>query len=119
MAGRGGGARLAAARRRGLTHPERATTPARAIRLHVGVYGAAACVLIALNRATGGGWWSFWPLAVWGVALGVHYMVYKTLSVDVRWVEERTADLRSKSYDASHIADIAERTRDTAPPPRE
>jgi hypothetical protein len=60
-----------------------------------------------VNGATGGGWWSFWPLAVWGVALGVHYLIYKSRTVDEKWAEARTADLRSKSYDAGHIDAIA------------
>lgn len=34
---------------------------------------------------------------------GVHYLVYKARTTDERWVEERTADLHSKSYDVSHI----------------
>jgi hypothetical protein len=80
------------------------------------VYVAAAAVLTAMNWFVGSGWWSFWPLGIWGVALGVHYMVYKTRSVDESWVEERTADLRSKSYDAGHIDDIAARAREAAPP---
>jgi hypothetical protein len=41
--------------------------------------------------------------------LAVHYLVHKSRTVDESWVEERTADLRSKSYDASHIDRIAER----------
>jgi hypothetical protein len=94
----------------------RATTAARALRVHAGVYAFGAGALIAVNWATGGGWWSFWPLGVWGIALGVHYLVYKAKAVDEGWVEERTADLRSKSYDAGHIADIAERAREAAPP---
>jgi hypothetical protein len=43
-------------------------------------------------------------------------MVFKARSVDESWVEERTADLRSKSYDAGHIDDIAERTGGKASP---
>ncbi len=66
-----------------------------------------AGTLIAANWATGGGWWSFWPIAVWSVALGVHYLIYKSRTVDERWADERTADLRSKSYDAGHIDTIA------------
>jgi hypothetical protein len=80
---------------------------ARAFRRHAWAYAIAAGALIAANRATGGGWWSFWPLAVWGVVLGVHYLVHKSRTVDDGWVEERTADLRSKSYDAGHIDTIA------------
>jgi len=38
----------------------------------------------------------------------VHYLVYKTGTVDDAWVEERTLDLRSKSYDMKHIDDIRE-----------
>ena len=75
----------------------------RALQLHVWAYALGAGVLIATNWATGGGWWSFWPLAVWGVVLGVHYLVYKSRTVDETWAAERTADLRSKSYDAGHI----------------
>ena len=106
MAARGGGARLAAPRRRKL-NPGLATTAARALRVHVGIYVACAGALTAVNWTVGGSWWSFWPVGVWGVVLGVHYLVYKTRSVDESWVEERTADLHSKSYDASHIDDIA------------
>lgn len=68
-----------------------------------------AGVLTAVNWITGGGWWSFWPVGAWSVALGVHYLVWKARTVDESWAEERTADLRSKSYDASHIDDIAGR----------
>jgi hypothetical protein len=102
-----------------------AAAAARALRLHVRVFVAVALVLTAVNWAVGGGWWSFWPLGIWAVVLGVHYMVFKTRSVDEAWVAERTADLHSKSYDAGHIDDIAARARDAArpaggtPPPRE
>ena len=93
----------------------RATTASRALSLHLWAYGVGAGVLIAVNWAIGGGWWSFWPLAVWGVALGVHYLIYKSRTVDERWAEARTADLRSKSYDASHIDAIAREHGTDAP----
>ena len=38
----------------------------------------------------------------------MHYLVYKTGTVDENWVDERTAELHSKSYDAGHIDRIAE-----------
>ena len=60
------------------------------------------------NWLTAGSWWAFWPLAAWSVALLVHYLIYKSRTVDESWAEERTADLHSKSYDASHIDRIAE-----------
>ena len=65
--------------------------------------------MIGANWLTGGPWWFFWLLAPWGVALAVHFLVYKARTVNERWAQERAADLRSKSYDASHIDSIAER----------
>ena len=80
----------------------------RAFRWHAWAYVAGAAILVLANVVTGGGWWSFWPLAVWSVAFAVHYLVYKTGTVDDAWVKERTADLHSKSYDASHIDRIVQ-----------
>jgi hypothetical protein len=75
----------------------------RALRLHVWAFVAGSVLLIALNWLTGGWWWSFWPIAAWAIAFTAHYLVYKARSVDERWVEERTDELHSKSYDAGHI----------------
>lgn len=83
-------------------------TAASAFRLHAGAYAAGACALIVANWLTGAPWWSFWPLAAWSVAFAVHYLIHKSRTVDESWVEERTADLHSKSYDASHIDRIAD-----------
>ena len=69
--------------------------------------GSAA--LVGANWLTGGPWWSIWLLAIWAVTLAVHYLIYRARTVDEGWAEERAADLRSKSYDASHIDSIAER----------
>jgi hypothetical protein len=82
-------------------------TGAQALRLHVWAYVAGACVLSAVNWKVGDTWWSFWPLAVWGVALAGHYMVRKTSSVDEHWVDEHTAEVHAKSYDVDHIDRIA------------
>jgi hypothetical protein len=49
------------------------------------------------------------------VALGAHYLIYKSRTVDESWADERTADLRSKSYDAGHI-DVIARDRGTDDP---
>ena len=65
--------------------------------------------LAGANWLSGGPWWFFWLLAPWGVVLAVHFLVYKARTVNERWAQERAADLRSKSYDASHIDSIAER----------
>lgn len=89
----------------------RATGAARTFRWHAALYAAGACLLIGANWLTGGSWWAFWPLAAWGVALGAHFLFHKARTVDENWAEVRAADLRSKSYDASHIDTIAGESR--------
>ena len=91
----------------------------RALRLHVWLYGAGVAALGGVNWLAGGHWWSFWPLAAWGVALAAHYLVFKSRTADERWAQERAADLRSKSYDASHMDSIAERYKVDAQAPPE
>jgi hypothetical protein len=81
----------------------------RGVRIHAGAFAAGALCLSAANWLSGGPWWSFWPIAIWAVALAGHYLIYKARTVDERWVEERAADLHSKSYDASHIDSIVAR----------
>jgi hypothetical protein len=74
-------------------------------RLHFRVYLAAGLVAIALAAATGPRW-PFWVMLIWGALLLVHYLIYKTRTVDERWVEERTEELHLKSYDRDHIQSI-------------
>ena len=100
-------------------HAERATAPGRAFRIHAGAFCAGAAALAGANWLSAGSWWSFWPIAAWSAAFTVHYLVYKARSTDERWAEERAADLRSKSYDASHIDSIAKRYGVKAPEPPE
>jgi hypothetical protein len=78
-------------------------------------YAAVAGVLSVANWFTGAPWWSFWPLAGWGVVLAGHYFLHKTRTVNEAWVEERTADVHSKSYDAGHIDRIAADQKDPKP----
>jgi hypothetical protein len=86
-----------------------------AFRWHARAYVAGAVALSIANWLTGAPWWSFWPLAGWGVLLGGHYLFHKTRTVNEAWVEERTADLHSKSYDAGHIDKIAADPKDPKP----
>ena len=81
-------------------------------RLHLWVFVLVNLALNAANWLAGGDWWAFWPLVIWGLALGGHYLFYKSKRVNEQWVKERTDDVRSKSYDASHIDTI----RKDAPP---
>lgn len=84
-------------------------------RAHFAVFLAAAVAILALAAVAG--WrWMYWVAMVWGLLLLLHYLVYKTRTVDERWVEERTEELHLKSYDRDHIDAIrARQAGDDAP----
>ena len=86
--------------------------PRRAFRLHLWTFVGVNIVLNGVNAFYGADWWAFWPLLVWAIVLGSHYLIYKSKRVDERWVEERTDDVRSKSYDRAHIDSIQTRYTD-------
>ncbi|GMQ76726.1 MAG: hypothetical protein BMS9Abin01_2017 [Gammaproteobacteria bacterium] len=88
---------------------ERIRTLTRVFRIHATLFGAIIGGLTIWNIIEGGRWWSFWPTVGWGAVLAVHFFFTKSACVDDRWVEERENDLRTRSYDLSHIADLEER----------
>jgi hypothetical protein len=79
---------------------------ARAFGPHLVAYLLVNAGLTAVNVYMGAPWWAVWPLVAWGLLLMLHFLFYRTESVDDAWVEERTLELRSKSYDMGHIDDI-------------
>jgi hypothetical protein len=81
---------------------------ARAFRWHLLIYLLVNAALTGVNVYMGAPWWAVWPLLVWGLLLLLHFLFQRAESVDDAWVEERTLDLRSKSYDMGHIDDIRE-----------
>jgi hypothetical protein len=81
----------------------------RLFRRHRLAYVGAMVVLMVANVIIGGGWWSFWPMCAWGLAFALHFLYYKSVTIDEAWVEERTDDMRLRSYDLSHISDIEDR----------
>lgn len=90
------------------THGERESKALvkRLFRIHLSAYIGAMMILLTVNIAIGGGWWSFWPMCAWGIVLAFHFFYYKSVTIDEAWVEERTDDMRLRSYDLSHIHDI-------------
>jgi len=75
---------------------------------HVLIFVLANALLTGVNIFMGAPWWAFWPLVLWGLALMVHFFFHRAATVDDAWVEERTLELRAKSYDLGHIDDIRE-----------
>lgn len=81
----------------------------RGLGWHVAAFLTLNGILTAANIAAGSPWWAFWPLAVSGFLLGLHYLVYKSATVDAQWAAERVAELNLKSYDRSHIEELKTR----------
>jgi hypothetical protein len=81
----------------------------RAFRWHLALFSVLNVALTLANVLTGSPWWALWPLLVTGLAMGVHYLLYKALTVDETWAEERVEELNLKSYDRSHIEELKSR----------
>jgi len=81
----------------------------RLYKRHRLIYAGAMAALIITNIYIGSGWWTFWPMCAWTIVFAFHFFYYKSITIDEAWVEERTDDMRLRSYDLSHIHDIENR----------
>lgn len=88
---------------------ERNSLVKRLYRWHVLAYSVVMSMLVVANIFVGGGWWSFWPMIAWSLVLACHFFYYKSVTVDEEWAQERTDDLKLRSYDLGHIQDIEDR----------
>jgi hypothetical protein len=64
--------------------------------IHLFIYVIVNAGLFLLNlftRSEGGGWWFFWPLAAWGVALLIHAATTFVGVFSPEWVERRARRL--------------------------
>jgi hypothetical protein len=76
---------------------------------HIGIFAVLNVALTVANIVTGRPWWAVWPLIISGVALSLHYFLYRATAVDEQWVAARISELNLKSYDRAHIESIKER----------
>jgi hypothetical protein len=95
------------ASQRGIPIPKRWAP--RAFRWHMLAFVAFNTGLNLTNALTGRPWWAFWPLIATAFLLGIHYLLYKAVTVDEQWAEERVEELNLKSYDRSHIEGLKSR----------
>jgi hypothetical protein len=85
---------------------------------HVALFVLANASAIALNAAMGRPWWALW-VAVGSLALlGLHYLLYKIMTIDEAWVDARAEEVHLKSYDRGHIQEMSERRGLTTPADR-
>ncbi len=78
-------------------------------RRHFAAYVAALALGVLLNVGFGVGLPFFWPFAAWAFALAIHFFIASSFDVNDQWVDERAAELRMRSYDFDHIANIRDR----------
>ena len=81
----------------------------RWIRWHVITYLAVVVPLNVINIVQGAPWWAFPYTMAWGAVLAVHFFIFKCLTIDEEWVEERAAEIREHSYDFDHMKDLEQR----------
>lgn len=79
------------------------------LRRHVIAYVAVIGCSSVINIIDGAPWWAFWPTAVWGTVLMIHFFIVKAMTIDESWANERALDLREHSYDFDHMKDIERR----------
>lgn len=84
----------------------------RWFRGHIVIYMASA---VSILMASYGSYRTSWFLIAWTVLIGVHFLVIKTLTVNDDWGENRAYDLRQKTYDHKHIAQIVDSAVDGDP----
>ena len=84
----------------------------RYLRIHLGVYAAAATLSIVLDVVAADALRFLWGVLVWGFLVFLHYMYVKTVTIDNGWARRRARDVTEKAYDAGHIEDIRKRYRD-------
>ncbi len=73
---------------------------------------------IALNWAMGRPWWAIWVVVATVLVLGLHFLVYKAMTIDDAWVDARAEEIHVKSYDRGHIQEMSERRGLTTPADR-
>jgi hypothetical protein len=85
---------------------------ARWMRRHVLAYLLVIGSLNLVNYLQGPPWWAFWASMGWGVLLAIHYLIYKCMTIDEEWVDERAYQVREHSYDFDHMKDLEQRIID-------
>ena len=91
----------------------------RFFRPHLRAFAIGAPVILLFDYLVSDGWWFFWPLLVWGLIFGLHYLYAATLSVADDWVQRRADQVADKAYDFGHIEDIRERYESVKAPRRD
>jgi len=83
--------------------------------LHLVAFAIFVILLFVFRPFEGDTQIYFWLPFAWGLIAAVHFFVVATLTVDEAWTEERTLEVKVRSYDLGHMEDIRERHEDFHP----
>lgn len=84
---------------------------AKGFRQHLSAYLAVFALVLIANLGFGAGVPAFWPIAVWTVAVAIHYFIASAYDVNEDWMNDRAFELRTRSYDFDHIRNIQDRIK--------
>ena len=90
---------------------ELAALAIRTYRPHAITFWVGNVLLTLVNIYMGAPWWALWPLSGWGLLFSIHFFIYKSLTVDEAWSDDRIEELRWRSYDLGHVEDLEDRIR--------
>ena len=87
----------------------------RSFRPHLRVFVLGVPAILLIDFLVSEGWWFFWPLLIWSLLLGLHYLYAAALGVDEEWAQRRAEEVADKAYDFDHIEDIRQRHEKARP----
>ncbi len=69
--------------------------------IHLATYTAVMALLFLIDFLTGGGWWFYWPLLGWGIAVVAHaFTVFGIMGLlGSKWEEKKIKNLMDSSSD--------------------
>jgi hypothetical protein len=75
---------------------------------HLASYTVVNLALFIMSMADGGSLWFFYPLAGWGIGLGMH--AFKTFAAGQNWEERKLQELTGWSTTQEELEQLRERT---------
>lgn len=81
----------------------------RCLPWHIGIYVGAVLLLFMLHYISPADRGLFIPMMLWGVLVLAHFLTFRAITTDPKWVEERSEMITMNASDLSHIENIRER----------
>ncbi len=72
--------------------------------IHLSIYVLVITALVLIDLTTGGGLWSLWPAAFWGIAVGIHALAVFVFEGRFagQWKERKIREYMEQDRTAGH-----------------